>query len=293
MITAPAVSAAEEAADSCARAAAVEILELESGADMNAAAEVLRTIWQTGADQPLLHPSLLVALAHGGNYVAGAYRGDRLVGVCVGFFSAPPGRGPGAATALHSHIAGVLSDHAGQGIGTALKLHQRLWCLRRDVGTITWTFDPLVARNASFNLHRLGVGVRSYLTDFYGAMSDGVNDGQPTDRLLVGWDLRSAGVEPSDPGAAAAVGCRPVVKIGPNGEPVEAHGGPAGLGPTTTTARLTIPADIEALRRQDPQAARRWREVLRRWLGGLLDAGWSVVGFDRDAGYLLSRRARP
>lgn len=279
--------AAEQEAERCAAKATVRIRELDSAEEMLAAAEVLRSIWRTEADQSLVHPSMLVALAHGGNYVAGAFRGERMVAVCVGFFSVPPGPAAGSAPALHSHIAGVLGDCAGQGVGTALKMHQRLWCLRRGVPTITWTFDPLVARNASFNLHRLGVTARSYLTDFYGAMTDGVNNGQSTDRLLVGWDLARP---PVDAAADAAVADRAAsaVALATDGSPVEAPDGIAAFAAARTFGRIAIPDDIESIRRLSPDTAGRWRDVTRRWLTGLLGVGWSVVGFDRGAGYLLT-----
>ena len=98
------------------------------------------------------------ALAHSGNYVVGLYEGDRMVGASVAFF------GPPAGAPMHSHITGVLPDLQGHGLGRVLKQHQREWALARDVGHITWTFDPLVARNAHFNLRVLGARVTEYLS---------------------------------------------------------------------------------------------------------------------------------
>lgn len=284
MITAIGLPRAEQDADRSAAAAGVEVRELTAADDMSAAAEVLRTIWRTAPDESLVHPSMLVALAHGGNYVVGAFDRDRMVGVCIGFFGGPRIDVAHGHT-LHSHIAGVLPSSAGHGVGTALKLHQRLWCLRRDVQQISWTFDPLITRNASFNLHRLGASVSSYLIDFYGSMTDGVNAGQPTDRLLVDWQLRA---EVDDHRGMAEL--EPMVTIGADGRPVEAPGGPARFGTARSAGRLMLPADIEALRRRDPETADQWQLVTRRWLGGLLDAGWSVSGFDRQHGYLLASK---
>ena len=93
---------------------------------------------------------LLRAFTKAGNYVGGAFDGGRLVGACVGFFHAP------AEDALHSHIAGVAPGLTGRNVGFALKLHQRAWALLRGVSEIAWTFDPLVSRNAYFNLVKLG-----------------------------------------------------------------------------------------------------------------------------------------
>ncbi len=90
---------------------------------------------------------------------------------------------------MHSHITGVLPGLQSRGLGRVLKQHQREWAFARDVGHITWTFDPLVARNAHFNLRVLGARVTEYLVDHYGPMDDGVNRGDETDRLMVSWAL--------------------------------------------------------------------------------------------------------
>ena len=67
---------------------------------------------------------------------------------------------------------------------------------------IVWTFDPLVARNAWFNLARLGALPTGYLEDFYGPMTDAINAGMASDRLLLTWRL-------DDPAVAAACAGRP------------------------------------------------------------------------------------
>ena len=59
---------------------------------------------------------------------------------------------------------------------------------------ITWTYDPLILRNAWFNASKLGAFPREYLIDFYGEMPDAVNAGQGSDRLVVGWAPRRRGV---------------------------------------------------------------------------------------------------
>ena len=77
------------------------------------------------------------------------------------------------------------------GVGFELKQHQRRWCLERGVKTIEWTTDPLVRRNAYFNLTKLGARASDYLVNFYGAMTDGLNAGEESDRLLISWELES------------------------------------------------------------------------------------------------------
>ena len=79
----------------------------------------------------------------------------------------------------------------GRHVGFALKLHQRAWALLRGVSEIAWTFDPLVSRNAYFNLVKLGAQPAEYLPNFYGTMLDTINGDDDSDRLLVRWRLRS------------------------------------------------------------------------------------------------------
>ena len=159
----------------------IDIRPLETVDEVFAASQVLGEVW--GGDKSGMPPNLLRALAHSGNYAVGLYDGDRMVGASVAFFAAP------AARSMHSHITGVLPDRQSRGLGRVLKQHQREWALARDVGHITWTFDPLVARNAHFNLRVLGTRVTEYLVNHYGPMDDGVNRGDETDRIMVSWAL--------------------------------------------------------------------------------------------------------
>ena len=92
---------------------------------------------------------------------------------------------------LHSHLLAVAEDRRGQGLGLALKQSQRAWALQRGITRVTWTFDPLVVRNAELNLRRLGAVAGEYLPDHYGRMRDAFNAGDATDRLLVRWQLDS------------------------------------------------------------------------------------------------------
>ena len=192
------VDAAVAAADAAARAAGVRIRELTELDELGDVYRLYDAIWRPDPKNPPVTTELLRALTKAGNYVAGAYDGSELVGACVGFFGAPAGR------ELHSHIAGVSRAALGRSVGFALKLHQRAWALRHGVATIAWTFDPLVSRNAYFNLAKLAATPAEYLPNFYGGMHDGINGGDETDRLLVRWDLESPSVRAASAGAVQA-----------------------------------------------------------------------------------------
>jgi len=301
------------------RRCGVAVRPLESLEQMVAACAVLERVWGIGPGQVFdVQPHLLRALGHGGNYLVGAYAAadDRLIGASAAFFTEPLG------AAMHSHITGVLPGTAGRGVGGALKWHQRQWALERGLSRITWTFDPLIARNAFFNLTRLGARPETYFVDFYGDMDDGPNRGQPSDRVELVWDLASAptieaqsaaradsrdfygpdfagrdsagrdgtGRDPAGPDVAAlvAAGAAVLLSVGAAGEPVPGRPPPSG----ETTILLGIPPDIEAMRRTDPERALAWRYELRAALAFLMaDTSWQVTGFARSGWYLLERRA--
>ncbi|MFD9907194.1 GNAT family N-acetyltransferase [Streptomyces sp. NPDC059063] len=267
------------AAESAARAARTPVRQLADLADLEAVQHLYEGIWQRNGKTPPVTAELLRALAKAGSYVGGAFDGDTLVGACVGFF-APP-----AEEALHSHIAGVAAGLRGRSVGYALKLHQRAWALQRDLAEIVWTFDPLVRRNAYFNVGKLAAAPTEYLPNFYGRMNDSVNGSDDSDRLLVTWHLTAPEVvaacagRPSTPGTAGAV---TGLSASPLGGPV-----PGTLdGPTVLVA---VPDDIEALRATAPARAAAWRSALRDVLGGLLADGARITGFDRAGWYIVER----
>lgn len=258
--------------DATPRGPAVVVREL-TASEMAEASDLLAGIWQRQAGSPVDAP-MLVALSHGGNYVAGAFEGGRLVGVCVGFFATPLGK------ALHSQIAGVVPDRAGTGIGAALKHHQREWCRVRHIDAITWTFDPLVARNAYFNVHRLGVEVSEYLVDFYGDMADALNAGAGSDRILVRWPVE----QPVEPVVPAVVDPVPVLARAVTNEPAV-----FAVPSDATWCTVAVPHDIGTIRRTDPDLAQRWRLAVREVLPVLLEQGWRIVDVRRDGHYVLGR----
>ena len=288
---------ADGAATRAAGAAGVVIRELDSLAELDAMIALFDEIWEPDSGDSSLRLDMMRALTKAGNYASGAYdlATGELLGACTGFF------GPPAHAELHSHIAGVRQAGLGRSVGFALKVHQRAWCLRQDVRVIAWTYDPLIRRNAYFNLVKLGARPVEYLRNFYGAMDDAINGGTETDRMLVHWDLASdLAVEAcAGRGQAASFaaerdrGAAVALSAGPDGAPLA---GPAldrvALdGPTLGGARTVlvgVPADIEATRLSDPALAGAWRTALRDALAPPLCGGGRVTGFDRSGWYVVS-----
>ncbi|MFC7527706.1 GNAT family N-acetyltransferase [Actinoplanes sp. GCM10030250] len=245
--------------------ASPEVIMLRTGDQLEAAARLLWTVWEAGSDAErgeVISTSMLRTLAHSGNYVAGAYVDDQLIGCTVGVFGACDGK----VDRLHSHITGVYQPGRNRGTGFVLKRHQRQWALDNGLDIVTWTFDPLVSRNGYFNLCKLGARVTEYRPDFYGRMDDGANTNDRTDRLLVEWPLRSEWVEEAmtgDPGLRRHAAVVPGAQV------------------------IAVPEDIRMLREAEPEQAKRMRfEVRDRFLSLFAD-GYQVVGMSKDREYVL------
>lgn len=273
------VDTAQRDALAAAHAAGVDIVELAELADLQRAHQLFHDIWRPSPGGEPATVELMRVLEHTGGYVAGAYSADQLLGAGLGFLSAPIGR------ALHSHVAGVSAAAQGRSVGYALKLHQRAWALVRGLDTITWTFDPLVRRNAFFNIGKLGALPAEYLPDFYGPMADEINDAGPSDRVLIAWQL-------ADPAVAAACAGAPVAPEVTGAEPIlsDVDGRPVRAETSAATVLVAVPGDIESLRGTDPGLAAEWRFAVRETLGELLECGGAVTGFLRGGCYVVSRK---
>lgn len=204
---------------------------------------------------------------HGG-LTMGAFDEDGgLLGFVMSFLA--PAHQAGAARALchHSHIAAVRNELRGRGIGEALKRAQAAEVLRRGLNLITWTYDPLEARNARLNVGKLGVICRTFIRNCYGDMPDVLNRGLPSDRFEVEWwldarDARDARSE-SDGARVMAEGCVRVPRPGVSSDALE----------------IEIPIDFQQLKRSDPVAAREVRMRTRDEFERAFQSGYAVTQF--------------
>ena len=266
-----------EAARRAAERAGVVVREVETLGDIRRACRLLADVWGTDEGH-LLAPELARALSHAGGYLAAAESpGGGLEAVLTGFLGARDGE-----FYLHSHVLGVRPAVRRRGIGLALKLHQRAWALERGLRLIAWTFDPLVARNAYFNVAKLGGEVVRYYVDFYGPMTDAINRGDESDRVLLAWRLDGGPPGLAEFPVAAAV---PALAVGPDGGPERRPAPPPGAA-----VACHVPPDIDALRARRPDLAARWRRELREVLGGALADGRRVAGVTVDGRYVLTPR---
>ena len=274
---------AEEAARAAAARAGIEIARVTTSEESRRVASLLSEIWATGEERPPVPAEIIRAMTHAGGYAAAATSGGELVGASFALFGLD-----GNGLNLHSFITGVKEGYRSGSVGFAMKQDQRAWALARGVGMITWTFDPLVRRNAYFNLVKLGAEAAAFAPDFYGAMDDGLNAGDESDRIWIEWDLGSpravaaSRLEPEavDVAALEAEGALRRLRVGGDGEPVLEPGrGPIEL--------VQVPEDIVAARAADPRLGLAWRRALRETLGGAFSDGYRATGITRDGWYVL------
>lgn len=279
---------ARAAASAAMGAAGIDVRPAESPAGVQHVRDILDEVFRPAPGESEASLSLLVALAHTGQYVVLAHdlraSGRPVLATSLGFFCAP------GLSALHSHVTAVREAGRGRRAGWAVKLHQRWWAMAAGLDTITWTFDPLVRRNAWFNITKLGALPTAFEADFYGAIADDVNAGDESDRLLVAWQLRSERVVAACGGAPFVP---PVAGMLHSGVPRLLTMG-AGEVPLRTalprgarSGLVQVPPDIEAMRPADPALALRWRQELRATLTEAGERGLAVIGMGQDGWYVL------
>ncbi|HSJ51797.1 MAG TPA: GNAT family N-acetyltransferase [Actinomycetota bacterium] len=255
-----------ELAHGAAAAAGVELRPLDSLDDADRIVHVLARTW---GDEQVVPREMLRALAESGNVPYGAFAGDELTGYVLGWI----GSGPEEALHVHSHMLATLPDRRHHGVGYALKLAQRAQALDLGIRVVRWTFDPLVARNAHLNLHKLGTTIDRFERSFYGEMRDSLNRGDRSDRFFVRWDLeRVPGPRPVETAEA-----QPVLRRDRAGRPVREDA--AG-----DVLLLEIPEDHTSLRTAQPELARRWRDLVAEAAEECLGRGLVGLAFFRDRG---------
>src|SRR5947209_7345590 len=185
---------------------------------------------------------LIVARSAGG-WTLGAFAGERMVGFVLTQIAVRRAPNTNAEEVIgYSHMMAVAKDFQNRGVGSRLKWAQRERALEEGRRFIRWTWDPVQARNAHFNINRLGVVVRRYAANYYGTDYSTVTGkfGEPlgldSDRLVAEWSLDS-----------------PRVHSLARGEKPEQVG--------ESVAAVEIPASWNTFVREDAEAAR--RELLR------------------------------
>ncbi|ESW78051.1 hypothetical protein X773_21955 [Mesorhizobium sp. LSJC285A00] len=227
--------------------------------EFRAAVALQVAVWGEG-DTP--DPAeLMIDIQAEGGLAAGAFVDGRLIAYVFGSPSATSG-------VQHSRRLAVLSEARGRGLGVALKLYQRRWCLTRGIRHVRWTFDPMRTVNAALNIARLGGRSATYLVDYFGAIG-GINEGLPSDRLLVDWFLDDSVVVAKAEGRFLAEEAK-------------------------DSLRIRLPGDVEALMRCHREEAFQARLALRDCLRDAFAGGYVITGFDCvERSYILTKDGAP
>jgi len=210
----------------------------------------------------------LIVSRQAGGWTLAAYVDNRMIGFVHHLVAVRPDN----EIYGYSHMMAVARDYQNKGIGARLKWAQRERALAEGRTFIKWTWDPMQARNAHFNLNRLGVTVDSYGDNFYGtdyfadpaqALED--RPGLQSDRLFARWDLKSPRVVALGSGLTQEIDVEPV-------------------------ASVAIPSEWNELVKRDARKAREVQARVREEFKRLFAQGLVCAAFERgdlESHYLL------
>jgi predicted GNAT superfamily acetyltransferase len=242
---------------------AVSIRSLQDYGDLEACVALQHVTWGEHCREIVPPAVLLVAQKLGGLALGAFDRTGNLVGTLFGMTGLMDGE------PIHwSHMLAVREEWRDRHVGQLLKGEQRRRLSAVGVHRIRWTFDPLVARNAHVNVHRLGSRVLEYVEDMYGDSPLSLTDSViGSDRLVVEWRPLEAPAE--------AV---PTTDIWPR---IALEQGVDQTLPERAGVLLDVPRDIQALKQADPERAVAWRSLTRRAFQHFLGTGFRVADFRR------------
>ena len=230
----------------------IQVGELDNLKDQEFGRKIFDITWSMDAGTEIT-PNLLQAMVHSGSYLSGAFIDNKIVGAAFAFPATNNG------LHLHSHMTAVLDEYRDQGVGYALKIDQWNWAKKQKYPYLSWTFDPLVRRNAKLNIIKLGVDISAYFPNFYGAMPDALNAGDESDRLMVLWRT-----DTDTPKARELI-----------------------THPKPEDILIEIPKDIVAIRTKDQSESMKWRRQVRDQFMAAFEKNGKVVGFSTNNEYVV------
>ncbi|MCU1366371.1 MAG: family N-acetyltransferase [Ilumatobacteraceae bacterium] len=261
-------------------AAHVEIALIESPEDCALLARVLADVWGFAESSAVASPDTLRAMTFSGCYVAGARVDGQLIGGGFGWPTHVDLGAGGSEWRLHSHVIGFLEGFRSLGIGALIKHHQRDFVRGQGLAAIEWTYDPLHAANARFNLAKLGARVTGFHNDFYGRLEDEFSAGLGSDRFTVRWGVDD--VPPAELVVAEDLDRLPILAVGGDGGPVVTEA-------TGSKVFAELPPNIVEIRKSNKALALEWRDAFDSTVGREVTAGGRVLGVSRDLAYLIDR----
>jgi predicted GNAT superfamily acetyltransferase len=261
---------------------------IETPEEMPLVEQLQRDVWP-GSETDVVPLHMLITAVHNGGLVLGAFIDEKIVGFIFGIpglETTPDGPRPKHC----SHMMGIHPDHRDSGIGFALKRAQWQMVRHQGLDHVTWTYDPLLSRNAYLNIAKLGAVCAIYRRAEYGDMRDGLNAGLPSDRFQLDWWINTPRVE-----SRLGKRSRPTLKL--------THVARSGVRPfyslRTSTNNLPrppehvppfddrlllaeIPVDFSALKTNDFSLARDWRFFTRELFETAFAKNYIITDFIFD-----------
>lgn len=238
----------------------LEIRALTLDDDLEGVEDIQRAAWQFEDLAIIPWHMFKVVIQFGCGFAGAAFHQGRMVGFVLAFATEDQ-------EIHHSDMVAVdpewQSGNRGVSVGFLLKLLHREEAMKKGVKKITWTFDPLMSKNANLNIRKLGAGFARYLPDFYGtSVAEGLYEGISTDRMVVSWKLDDY---PPRKGRTEGIDQVPLI------ETPEEIGG--------EKVRVEIPYDLNQLKAADLEAAKAFRSRTAGLFTALLERGYQVGGF--------------
>lgn len=273
-----------------------DIRFLESPDEMQMIERLIDDIWR-GGPKDVVPAHILLAFVHNGGLAIGAFKDDEMVGFVFGF--------PGISKSQQenrikhcSHQMGVHPDHRGKDIGFILKRAQWQMVRQQGIDQITWTYDPLLSKNAYLNISRLGAVCNTYRRNEYGDMVDELNAGLASDRFQIDWWTHTKRVSQHlDKENWTALGLQNYqqadiqVLYSPE---IDSNFGllrpPTKFtSPGGNLALVEIPINFQTLRETDLSLAKDWRFFTREIFEESFKAGYIVTDFIYDRSEISPR----
>lgn len=263
------------------------IRPLKTFEELKAVERLQRLVW----DDPttVIYQHMLISLARNGGSILGALHGDQLIGFIISYLGleSPESERPAMANLkMVSQRMAVLPEYRGTGVGYELKLAQRRLAIQLGIRLITWTFDPLLSRNAHLNIRKLGAIGQVYYRDYYGSGESALVKLHSSDRLLAEWWVTSNRVDQRISGRRTTLTLQQYLDgnaiilnpttVSPQGLPVPAE---RTESPQSTLALFEIPTDYDAIISCDVALAEAWRAHSREVLEQLINEGYAVTDF--------------
>ena len=264
---------------------AIEIRALTALSELKVAVELQTVYWGTSVES-LVPAQMMFTIIQSGGHVLAAFDGERMVGVLIGLLAASdtPARDY---LNVYSKRMVVLPEYRGQGIAQDLKFKQLDCAIAQGINCIIWTYDPLLAVNAHFNIRKLGTTAHEYVINYYGQDVDeyGLSILGASDRLIVQWNADSPEVMDRvrqqfvPKSLTEYIGeDTPILNLSTIADGIP-H--PADLNLSDNAqVMLEIPRDFRGLANAYPHLATKWRTQTRSLLTTYLcENGYAVVDF--------------